>query len=174
MSTETKQSVEVTPAPAGSEPATQRSARLFGPIEEAERLFERLMSPNWLRTMHWNWPLWGALEERWSDTRVPSLDIVDRDRDMLVRFEMPGVERKDLSVTLTDHVLKIEGRVKHEEQVVRGETFRCEIQQGDYIRKLSVPDVVDASKITATLKDGILEVVMPKFENLQRRAIQVK
>lgn len=175
MSIESKpQNVEVTTTPAGTELAAPLGSRLFGPLEEAERLMERLMPNNWMRSMHWNWPLWGALEENWNESRVPSLEILDRDQDMLMRVEMPGVERKDVSVSLTDHTLCIEGQVTHTERVSRGESYRSEIRHGNFVRKLSIPDIVDPGKITASLKDGILEVVLPKLESLQRRAIPVK
>lgn len=173
MSTEVKQKIEVGRQMESGDVAQSKGPRLLTPLEEAEHLFERLMANNWLRTVRWNWPLWGSLDESWKEFRVPSVEIIDRDKDMLIRLEMPGVDRKDVTVVASDHLLSIEGRIAHEEKTAHGEVFRCEIQKGNFMRKLSVPSGVDVDKISATLREGVLEITLPKFDNLQRRTIQI-
>jgi HSP20 family protein len=173
MANDTKTEVAVTTAPK-TEIAEQRPAQVFGPLDEVERLFDRLMPRTWMRPMMWNWPMWSGLESTLGNIRVPQLDVIDRDKDILVRVEVPGVEKKDIDVSISDNTLVIKGSVKHEAKEQRKDYFRCEIEQGNFSRSLALPGAVDKAEISANLKDGILEIILPKEENAQRRSVEVK
>jgi HSP20 family protein len=173
MATETKNEVAVSTKPR-TEIAEPRPSQMFGPLDEVERLFDRLMPRTWMRPMAWNWPAWGALEESFSSIRVPQLDVLDRDKDILVRAEVPGVEKKDIDVSISDGTLVIKGSVNRESKEERKDYYRCEISQGNFSRSLVLPNGIDATKISANLKDGVLEVVLPKEESAQRRTVEVK
>lgn len=174
MANETRQDVAVVSKPR-SELVEPRSPQLFSPLEEVERLFDRLMSRGWLAApTSWNWPLWGGLEEAFQSIRVPQIDVIDRDKDVLIRVELPGVDKKDLEISVSDSTLLIKGAVNRETKEQKKDYFRCEIAHGNFSRSLSIPDGVDSSKISATLKDGILEIVLVKHESVQRRTVEVK
>ena len=102
------------------------------------------------------------------------IDVIERDKDILIRVEMPGVEKKDLEVSVSDSALTIKGVVSRASKEQKKDYFRCEIAQGNFFRSLSFPAGVDASNINANLKDGILEVLLPKEESAQRRTVEVK
>jgi len=173
MANETKHEVAVSSKPR-SEITEPRPLQMFAPVEEVERLFERLMPRGWLAPMAWNWPLWGRGEESFENIRVPQLDVIDRDKDIVIRVELPGVEKKDLDVSLSDSTLNIKGKVSKESKEERKDYFRCEITRGNFSRSLSLPSGVDTSKISANLKEGILEIILPKEESVQRRSVEVK
>lgn len=173
MATETKNEVAVSNKPR-TEIAEPRPSQIFGPLDEVERLFDRLMPRTWMRPMAWNWPAWGALEESFSNIRVPQLDVLDRDKDILIRAEIPGVEKKDIDVSISDGTLVIKGSMSRESKEERKDYYRCEISQGNFARSLALPNGVDATKISANLKDGVLEIVLPKEESAQRRTVEVK
>lgn len=151
-----------------------RLPSLVGPFEEAERLFERVMARNWIRPMGWNWPLWG-LQGEMTGSRVPQMDVIDRDQDMLIRIEMPGVEKKDVSLSISDsnNTLNVSGTMHRETSERRKDYFRCEIEQGNFSRNIALPKGIDTAKVSASLNNGILEVVLPKQESAQRRPVQV-
>lgn len=174
MANEAKQDVAVVSKPR-SELAEPRSSQMFGPLDEVERLFDRLMPRGWLAApTSWNWPLWGGLEEAFQSIRIPQMDVIDRDKDILIRVELPGVEKKDLEISVSDSTLVIKGAVSRETKEQKKDYFRSEIAQGNFSRTLSIPPSVDSSKINATLKDGILEIVLAKHEHMQRRTVEVK
>lgn len=174
MANETKQDVAVVSKPR-SELAESRPSQMFSPLDEVERLFDRLMPRGWLATpTSWNWPLWGGLDEAFQSVRIPQMDVIDRDKDILIRVEMPGVDKKDLEISVSDSNLVIKGTVSREIKEQKKDYFRSEIAQGNFSRSLSIPSSVDSSKISATLKDGILEIVLAKHENMQRRNVEVK
>ena len=174
MANETKQDIAVVSKPL-SDLAEARPSQMFSSIEEVERLFERLMPrAGWLAPATWAWPMWGHFDEALQSIRTPQMDVIDRDKDFLIRVELPGVEKKDLEVSVNDRTLSIKGTVSREVKEQKKDYFRCEISQGNYSRTLSIPAGTDSSKISANLKDGILEIVLPKEEGMQRRTVEVK
>ena len=171
MGNETKRDVPVTTK--GQESRKGAPMGVLAPFEDMERAFERFMSGGWLRPLAWERPLWRDLMDPFQ-SRIPSMDIVDRDEDYFVRAEVPGVDKKDIEVSLADNMLTIKGKVEHEEKVQKKHYFRSEISQGAFSRSMLIPGRFDASKVSASLKDGVLEVTLPKLEVSKRRNIKVE
>ena len=151
--------------------------RTLVPFEEMERLFERMFEGMWpgglmrrFRGGLFNWP---ALTET-VDYRVPSVDVIDRDEELVVRAELPGIEKKDLDISLADTVLTIRAHTEHEEKEEKGEYHRTEIRRGEFSRSMTLPVAVDDTKAKATFENGVLELVLPKVEAAQRRPIKVE
>lgn len=174
MTNETKHDVVVSSKPRSELPEVHRPTQMFGAIEEVERLFDRLMPRGWMSPMGWNWPMWSGLEEALESTRTPHIDVIDRDKEVLIHVEIPGVDKKDIEVSTSNNTLNIKGSVKREAKEQRKNYFRCEIAQGNFSRSLSLPAGIDKSKINASLKDGILEITLPKEEEAQRRTVEIK
>lgn len=89
--------------------------------------------------------------------RLPSLDVVDRDADILVRAEIPDIDKKDINISITDNLLTIKWQSRHEEKE-RGDYHRHEISSSSFARSVSLSSAVDFSKTVANLKDGVLEI----------------
>ncbi len=175
MSNESKQEVVVSrKQPIGVTEVTHTPSHIFGPLEEVERLFGRLMPSGWLSPISWNWPIWPAIDESSLSIRTPKMDVMDRDEDVLIHVEMPGVEKRDVDVSVNNSTLVIKGSVQRETGEHRKNYYRCEIAQGSFARSLAIPSGIDKTRISATLKDGILEVKLPKEPEAQRRNIEVK
>jgi HSP20 family protein len=143
------------------------------PILEMERAFDRLFGRSWPTVGYWNdVPVGGNLVE-FESMRMPSLDEVDRDNEVLVRAEIPGIEKKDIYVSLTDNLLTIKGQSNKEEKEEKSDYYRHEISSSSFSRSVTVPANVDATKTVANLKDGVLEIKLPKVEAANRRNITV-
>ncbi len=171
MATEAKQQVPVSvkesETPADTLPA-------LGAMAEVERMMERLMGRSWpLALDWWKTPAWDGLLKS-MELRMPNVDVVDRNDDILVRVEVPGMDKNDLDVSLTDNVLTVKGNAREEKEDKGREYFRREISSTAFARSMSLPVAVVAAKTSATLKDGILEVVLPKAEASKRRNIAVQ
>jgi HSP20 family protein len=142
------------------------------PFVDMERAFERFMSGGWLRPLAWERPLWRDMMEPFQ-ARMLRVDVIDRDEEFLVRAEMPGVDRKDIEVSLADNMLTLKGKIEHETKEEKPDYYRCEISQGAFARTVMIPGEFDAGKVAASLKDGVLEVALPKLEVAKRRNIKV-
>ena len=170
MAEQTKQEVATT----GKEGAVHRAppSRILSPFEEMERMFETLMPRGWLRPARWEWPEWSELAAPF-EGRVPKVNVVERDEDILVKAELPGVEKKDLDVSVTDNTLTIKASTREETEKEEGEYHRQEIVSGSFARSVLLPAEVDGDKAKATFKDGLLELTIPKVTRAKRRKIEV-
>ncbi len=171
MTTETKQSVTVSTK--GGEIQKAEPVRALSPFDEMDRMFSRLMGGGWMRPFAWDRPVWREMMEP-LERNLPRMDVIDRDDDILVRAEVPGVDKKDLDVSLVDNLLTVQGSVKHEEKEQKGDYYRCETSQGTFSRTVAIPCKVDASKVSASMKDGMLEITLPKIEGSKRKSIKVE
>ena len=152
-----------------------RPARALSPLQEMERMMERMFegfAPSWVPS-RWERPLWRELAAPF-EGKMPTVDVVDREDEVIVRAELPGVEKKDLDVTMSDNTVTIKGSVKHEEKEEKGDYYRREISEGSYARTVMLPAEVDGSKAKAKFNDGLLELTLPKLEKSKRRSIAVE
>jgi len=102
---------------------------------------------------------------------APRVDIYENDNELLLMADVPGVDKENLKINLDKEALLIEGRVKEEKL---GTPLGREYRGVDYRRSFVVPAGIDASKISADLKNGVLNLHLPKAEALKPRQIEVK
>ncbi len=104
---------------------------------------------------------------------TPAVDIYETDSAVVVKAELPGVQKEQVTVDVKDGILSLRGERKYEEEV-KGENFhRIERSYGTFQRSFSLPTTVDQEKISATMKDGVLEVALLKKEAAQPKQINV-
>jgi HSP20 family protein len=136
---------------------------------EMERMIEDFFGR---RTRPW-WP------ERWFRTQgmeltAPAVDLYEEKDDIVVKAEIPGIEKNNIEVNLTDHTLTIKGEKKKEEEIKEENYYRAERSYGSFLRTLELPKDVHADKVKATFKNGILEVRLPKTEEAKAKEVKVK
>lgn len=182
MVTKNKQNIRVTEnSPASKSKVTKSTPSVIRhPITEMENVFDRFFGRGGFPSL-WrgrDFPtidsLFGDNLFEFSGQRLPKLDVVDRDNEIMVRSEIPGVEKKDLNISLTDNILTIKGQSSSEKKEEDGDYHRREISSSSFARSFTLPGAVDASKAVASLKDGVLEITLPKAESSKKRNITVK
>ena len=107
---------------------------------------------------------------------TPRIDVTESDGELTVCAELPGVEEKDLEVTLNGNQLTIRGEKKreHEEKdEKRGVYHRVERSYGSFQRTMTLPYDVDPSKVSAEFKSGVLKVKLPKPEEAQKQSKRI-
>lgn len=142
--------------------------RMLTPFEDMERAFGDFFGRGWLRPFRWERPLLADIA-----LAAPKVDVIDRDEDVLVRAEVPGVKKDDIEISISGGMLTIKGETKHEEKEEKGDYYRCEISRGGFARTLTLPAEVDDTKAKAAMKDGVLELTLPKVEKSKRRSIKI-
>jgi len=105
---------------------------------------------------------------------TPAVDIKEEADRFVLHADIPGVKPEDIEVSMENGVLTIRGERGHESQESAEGYKRLERQHGVFIRRFALPDSVDAERIAATGKDGVLEVVLPKAQKQQARKIEVQ
>ena len=105
---------------------------------------------------------------------TPACDIYEDEEGVTLRFELAGVDPKDVDVHFENGVLTVKGDRKLEKEEKRENYHRVERSFGTFTRSFSLPGSVDAEKIKAETKNGVLSVTLPKKAEAKPRAIQVK
>jgi HSP20 family protein len=134
----------------------------WDPFREFNALNERLgfLGKNWeapLSTTAWN----------------PSVDIFENDNEVVVKAELPGMEAKDIEVKLENNLLVLRGERRFEKEATKENYHRIEREYGTFSRSFSLPFAVNADKVAAEYKDGILKIVLPKREEVKPKAIKI-
>jgi len=142
--------------------------RMLSPFEGMDRMFDDFFGRRWLRPFRRDWLAFPEF-----DVSVPKVDVIDRDEEVVVRAEVPAVKKEDIEVSISGNTLTIKGETKHEEKEEKGDYYRSEITRGAFSRMVTLPAEVDESKAKAALKDGVLELTLPKIEKAKRRTIKV-
>jgi len=104
---------------------------------------------------------------------VPAVDIYESEDSLTLLADMPGVTKDGLTIDLKDNTLTIRGEVQPATDQGKTVLYR-EYQEGDYFRQFTLSNVIDQSKITATLKHGVLNLILPKVEKAKPRQIEIK
>ena len=136
-----------------------------------DRMFEEFFPRGWMRPFHFGRGSWpgDAFEGR-----TPRIDLIDREDDVLVRAELPGVDKKDLDISLTEDTVTIEAKSHHEEQEEEERYYRHEITRGEFSRTLPLPCRVKGDEAKAHFEDGVLELTLPKVEKTERLTVKVE
>ena len=103
----------------------------------------------------------------------PAVDIKEEKDRYVIHADLPGVEAKDIEITMEDGVLTLKGMRANEKTDSREGYKRVERVRGTFSRSFSLPDTADSAKVEAKSKDGVLEIVLPKLEKSQPRRIMV-
>jgi HSP20 family protein len=105
---------------------------------------------------------------------IPTVDISETETEYVIKAELPGMKKEDVNVTLEDGVLTIQGERKQESEEKGKKHHRVERSYGSFVRSFTLPDYVDGTKVTASFKDGVLNLHLPKSEKAKPRVIEVK
>jgi len=128
--------------------------------------------PLWPR--HWEDFFEDFFPTRWLRKGDLSLDVAETDSEVIVTTEVPGVDAKDIEITLTGDVLTIRGEKKEEKEEKKKNYRRMERWYGSFGRSVTLPSSVDQSRIKAKVKNGVLTITLPKKEEERPKAIKVE
>ncbi len=103
----------------------------------------------------------------------PSVDMYETEDDVVVRADLPGVDQKDIEVTVTDNALTIKGESKYEKEIEDKNVYRRERSYGRFARTLPITAKVRADQAHAEFKNGVLEVIIPKAPEAKEKSFRL-
>jgi len=103
----------------------------------------------------------------------PSVDIYETDDALVIKAELPGVSKDDVSIDVHQNTLTLRGQRKHETEVKDEQYHRVERSYGSFQRSFTLPSTIDYEKVQATFKDGVLELHLPRLESAKPRQIAI-
>jgi HSP20 family protein len=129
----------------------------------SRNLFDRLFG---------DWSLTSVFDEdkEW----VPAFDIAENDKDYVVTAELPGIDIKDVDITISEGIFTVKGEKKHEKEENTDGYHMIERRYGSFSRSFRIPGKVETDKIDANYKDGVLKVLIPKVEGTETKKIEIK
>jgi HSP20 family protein len=104
---------------------------------------------------------------------APAVDIFETDENLVVKAELPGVNPKDVEVRVEDSTLYLKGQRRFENEVKEENYHRVERSYGSFTRTFALPSSINADKVTAEYKDGLLTLTMPKREEAKPKTIKI-
>ena len=117
--------------------------------------------------------LWGAEGVTTAGEWVPAVDVIENDNALTFKAELPGIEAKDVAVTIDNNVLTLKGERRIEKDVKKENYHRMERAYGNFARSFALPTFVDAEKVSGEFKNGLLTINVPKRETARTRAVEV-
>jgi HSP20 family protein len=120
-----------------------------------------------------DWAVRSLQAEHRDDTWVPPVDVIEREGNLLLRVEVPGISEKDIDLNIDGSVLTIRGEKKQAEPKESGTTHQSEIAYGLFTRSFTLPDTVETDKISAVFKNGVLTITLPGKPETRPRTIKI-
>lgn len=153
--------VEIKP---GSELQKVAPARMLSPFDEMERLFGSIFPRRWGSAFPSEWQIGESM---------PRIDVIEKDEEIVLLAEVPGVDKKDLDVSMTNSTVTIKGKTNHKTEAQNASYYCSEIMHGAFSRTVTLPSEINVEKAKAQFKDGMLEIDMPKMEKSRRRTLKL-
>jgi HSP20 family protein len=135
---------------------------LLATQKEVDRLFREFFSPAFGE---------GELSTR---TWAPPVDIYETENSIVLKTELPGIDPKDVDVRVEENRLYLKGERKFEKEVKEESYHRVERSYGSFARSFALPNPIDADKVAAEYKDGVLSLTLPKREEAKPKTIKVE
>lgn len=139
--------------------------------QQIERMFDDFFRRRRPRPFGFDWPSFANAP---AEPLMPRVDVLDKEDHLVVRAELPGMTKDDIDVSVTDDSITIKGSLRKEQETDEGEYHRREIHSSTISRTVALPGEVDADGATAQLKDGMLEVKLPKSARATRKRVDVQ
>ena len=139
---------------------------VWSPFRELERIAQRLEPP---------FPrFFEALEDNYDEAFTPAVESYVRDGNLVVRADVPGLELKDLDVSVLRGVLTIKGERKSEQEVKKEDYLRREVSYGSFERRMSLPEGAVTDQVKANFKNGVLEITIPLAKEAVAKKVQIE
>jgi HSP20 family protein len=139
------------------------------PMGDFDRMFEDFLGRR--PRLFWPEPWWPAAAMK---ITTPAVDLFEEKDDIVVKAELPGMEKDNIEVNLSGNRLTIKGERKQEAEVKKEGYYKSERSYGAFARTLELPREVQTEKVKAAFKNGILEIRLPKTEETKKKETQVK
>jgi len=116
------------------------------------------------------WPSMEPFKGEW----MPSLDVSETKDNIVVKAEVPGMDAKDIDISLANDILTVKGEKKQEKEEKEENYHRVERSYGAFSRSVRLPKDVQSNKIKASYKDGVLKITLPKSEEAKKKEVKIK
>jgi HSP20 family protein len=154
-----------------TEIVTKKEPEALSPFGEMERYFEEIFRQPFSFFGHH--PMWPRTGFPGKEMISPTVDIFEEDKEVVVKAEIPGMKKSDISIDIDENSITISGEKKQEKKVDKKDYHRVECSYGSFCRSFRLPDTVNSDKAKASFKNGVLEIRMPKSGKGKKKQISI-
>ncbi len=104
----------------------------------------------------------------------PAVDVTEEENQVIVKVDVPGLKREDISLSAEGSVLTVLGERKSEEEEKNKHSHRCERSYGRFERSIDIGTIIDQSKVKAKYRDGVLQITIPKTNDAQKKQMHIE
>jgi len=141
-------------------PVSDLTHEIVGMQREIDRMFDRFRG--------------GMIDDAEASGWSPAVDVVEKEGEFIVKAELPGIDRKDVKITVQNNVLTISGEKRYSGEKEGQNYHRVERTYGSFRRSFTLPSTIASDRIEALYADGVLTLSLPKIEEAKPREIEVK
>lgn len=126
---------------------------------------------------HWEPPFprfFEDFEDNYDEVFTPAVESYVKDGNLIVRADVPGIELKDIEVSILGNVLSVKGERKNEQEVKRDDYLRREVSYGAFERRMSLPEGTATDKVRASFKNGVLEISVPLAKETVAKKVPIE
>lgn len=131
-----------------------------------------LVRSPWFDENFMGWPFWNRFEED-STVWAPRVDVKETQNEIVVKADLPGVDKKDINIQVENNILTIRGERKSEVEEKDANVYRSERMYGTFQRTFTLSTRIKSDAIRADYKDGVLTISLPKVEEVKPRQIEI-
>ena len=139
-------------------------------LRDMDRMFRELRSG--FEDMFYPLSGYGIMPER--DIRIPAIDVRDTGKDIVISAEMPGIRKEDVEIEVGENSVVIKGESKEEEEKKEDNFYHKERRYAQFHREIPLPEEVVGSEAKASMKNGVLEITLPKKEPTGQKKFSLK
>jgi HSP20 family protein len=150
----------------------------LSPFDEMDKMFKEAFGiawpRSWMHPFYWEFPPLVNTPVPFAGATLPRVDIIENENDIVVRAEVPGVSKDNLEVTTTQNTVTLSGSTRRSEKEDKKGYHRSEISCGSFTRTIALPCQVVSDKVSAKLKNGVLELTLPKDDKAKRKTVAIE
>lgn len=177
--TKTSKKTNVTPLVKNDVSDNTFTTQILARLEKMEQSLENMFSSNWLQSNigHNLSQYFGHKHElhipKLFEGRTPKVDVIDKDKEVIVRAELPGIDKDNINVSMNDNMVTIKASAHSESKEEKDDYYYSEISSGSFSRTMQLPCAVDTNKYKAKFKNGLLELTLNKLEKARKKTIKI-
>ncbi|MBU1137464.1 MAG: Hsp20/alpha crystallin family protein [Proteobacteria bacterium] len=154
-----------------AELVVKKEEDVLSPFGEMERYFDEIFHQPF---SFFGYPKWPQMQVPSMEVVAPTVDVFEEGKEVVVRAELPGIKKSDITIDISENRMTISGEKKQEKKIDKKDYHRVECSYGSFRRTFRLPENVNSDEANASFKDGVLEIRMPTSGKAQKKKIAIK
>ena len=144
---------------------------LYKTMNNMNKMFEEMNT--FFYENKWDMPLLPGMPEKKflaESKRKPMMEFEEKNKELIASFELPGIDKKDIDINISENMIEVSAKHKEEKKDKKAYS----LSQMDFYKNVRLPEKIDANKVKASFKKGVLKVIMPKQKQIETKKVLIE